>query len=86
MIRVSRPPQARKPQPTGSKSEISCDYYDLKTAAAKLGISYWTAHASISAGGMPNIQIGGRYRIPKSYIDGLPDAAIAEFNSKAARQ
>jgi excisionase family DNA binding protein len=65
-------------------STVSSDFYDVKTAASKLGISYWTAYGSVRAGGMPNIQIGGRYRIPKSYIDGLPDAAIAEFN-KAAR-
>ncbi len=66
-------------------STVSSDFYDLKTAAAKLGISYWTAHGSVSAGGMPNIQIGGRYRIPKSYIDGLPDAAIAEFKDRARK-
>jgi excisionase family DNA binding protein len=66
-------------------STAPSDYYDLKTAAAKLGISYWTAHASVRAGGLPFIRMGGRYRIPKKHIDGLPDAAISEFNLGAVR-
>jgi excisionase family DNA binding protein len=61
------------------------DYYTLKQAAAKLGLSYWTAHASVHNGGLPFIKFGGRYRIPKKFVDGLPDAAIAEFNGKAER-
>ena len=67
------------------KNNTPSDYYDLKTTAAKLGISYWTAHATVQAGGLPFVMMGGRYRIPKKHIDGLPDAAIAEFNRGTAK-
>jgi excisionase family DNA binding protein len=85
MIRVSRPPQARKPQSTGRKPVISCDFYDLKTVALKLGASYDTVYDAVRVGGLPFVKLGNRYRIPAKFIDNLPDNAIAEFNNSVVQ-
>ena len=54
-------------------------WYDLKEVAARFGLSYDTVYNAVRNGGIPCIRFGGVYRIPKDWMDNLPQQTIRSF-------
>lgn len=50
---------------------MECETYDIKEAAAILGVSHVTLRRQAEAGNVPLIQIASRRLVPKAYIDQL---------------
>lgn len=54
-------------------------WYDLKEVAAKFGFCYDTVYNAVRSGDIPCIRFGGAYRIPKAWVDNLPQQTILNF-------
>ncbi|MCA9776171.1 MAG: helix-turn-helix domain-containing protein [Candidatus Eremiobacteraeota bacterium] len=49
----------------------TCETYDIKEAAAILGVSHVTLRRQAEAGNVPLIQIASRRLVPKAYVEKL---------------
>ncbi len=54
-------------------------WYSLKEVATLFGVAYDSVYNAVVSGSIPHIKFGGVYRVPKVWVDSLPQKTVLEF-------